>query len=211
MKIDILTLFPEIFAGVFDFSIVKRAVDKQLVTINLHNLRNWATDKYKSVDDRPYGGGAGMILRVDIVDKALTEIKPDKTILLDAAGDTWTQQKAGTMINNHHIALICGHYEGVDYRIAEHLADEVISVGNYVLSGGEIGAMALVDSMVRLIPGVLGNPQSLEEESFDEAGLEYPQYTRPEDYKSWKVPEILLSGHHQKIKAWRKAGRQSGE
>jgi len=214
VRIDILTLFPEMFAGVLDYSILRRAQDHSIVKINIHNLRDWATDKYKSVDDRPYGGGPGMVMRVDIIDSAVSELKDHKSkvILLDAKGKTFKQKKAQELAKEEHLILICGHYEGVDQRVAEHIADEVISVGDYVLSGGEIPAMTIVDSVVRLLPGVLGNPESLVEESFNEVppspqGLrrarEYPQYTRPEEYKGWKVPEVLLSGNHKLINEWR--------
>jgi tRNA (guanine37-N1)-methyltransferase len=210
MRIDILTLFPEMFAGPLDYSIVKRAQEKNDLQIKIHNLRDWATDKYKSVDDHPYGGGAGMILRVDIIEKAISTLKSQitnhksqKVILLDAGGKRFTQKKAVQLSKETHLIIICGHYEGVDHRIHEHIADEVISVGDYVLSGGEIPAMVVVDTVVRLLPGVLGNPNSLEEESFNETGVEYPQYTRPEEYKGWKVPKVLLSGNHKEIKKWR--------
>lgn len=211
MRIDILTLFPEMFTGVFEYSIIKRARDKGEAEITLHNLRKWATDNYQSVDDRPYGGGPGMVMRVEIVDKALDELKTEdcKVILMDAGGETYTQKKAEEFSKFKHIIFICGHYEGVDHRIVEHLADEVISVGEYVLSGGEIPAMTIIDSVVRLLPGVLGNQDSLKEESHDGTGLEYPQYTRPEEYKGWKVPEVLLSGNHKKIEEWKKSKRLS--
>ncbi|HBC72818.1 MAG: tRNA (guanine-N(1)-)-methyltransferase [Candidatus Amesbacteria bacterium GW2011_GWB1_47_19] len=223
MRIDILTLFPEQFEGVFSYSIIKRAQEKGLADIKLHNLRDWATDKYKSVDDRPYGGGAGMILRVDVIDKAIKNIKiqklkfksnsnpkTQKVILLDAGGDKFNQKKAEELSGCEHLIIICGHYEGVDHRVHEHIAQEVISVGDFVLSGGEIPAMIIVDSVVRLIPGVLGNPESLSEESFSGVTkqqssivTEYPQYTRPEKFKGWKVPEVLLSGNHKQIREWR--------
>lgn len=204
------------FAGPLDLSILRRAQDKSLVEIKIHNLRDWATDKHKSVDDKPYGGGAGMVMRVDIIDRAINDLKlkvetrlPDgqggkwKVILLDAAGGTFDQKKAQEFAKEEHLIIICGHYEGVDHRVAEHIADEVISIGGYVLSGGEIPAMAVIDSVVRLLPGVLGNPKSLDEESFNEGAVEYPQYTRPEEYKGWKVPEVLLSGNHKEISDWR--------
>lgn len=206
MQVDILTLFPEMFAGPLDFSIVKRAKEKGLVTINIHNLRDWATDNYKSVDDKPYGGGAGMIMRVDIIDAAVSKLKSknSKVILLDAGGEKYTQAKAQQLSKVDRLIFICGHYEGVDHRVSEHIADEVISVGDYVLSGGEIPTMTIIDSVVRLLPGALGNEESLTEESHNEGEIEYPQYTRPEEYKGWKVPEILLSGHHKNIESWRK-------
>lgn len=213
MKIDVLTLFPEMFKGPFSESIIKRAQEQRLVEINIHNLRDWATDKHKTVDDRPYGGGAGMILKVDVIDKALKKIKSQKskTILLSAKGKLFTQGKAHEFSKLDHLILIAGHYEGVDERVAKHLVDEEISIGNYILTGGEIPAMVIADSVIRLIPGVL-NPDSLMEESFStttssqlQATIEYPQYTRPEKYKGWKVPEVLLSGNHKEINSWRES------
>ncbi len=214
MKIDILTLFPQMFTGPFSESIIKRAQEKNLVKIRIHNLRNWATDKRKSVDDRPYGGGAGMIMRVDIVDAAISKLKTPKSkvILLDAGGKTFNQTKARELSKLKHLILIAGHYEGVDHRVHEHLVDEIISIGDYVLTGGEIPAMVITDTIVRLIPGAI-DPESLKEESFSslkiensklKINLEYPQYTRPEEYKGWKVPKVLLSGNHKEIESWRK-------
>ena len=216
MKIDILTLFPKMFEGPFDESIVRRAQDNSLLEIKIHDLRKWAKDKRKTVDDRPYGGGVGMIMRVDVIDPALRDLKLKvkseklKVILLDATGEKFNQQKAVQLSKVEHLIFVCGHYEGVDHRVHEHLADEVISIGDYVLTGGEIPAMVMVDTVVRLLPGVI-KPESLSEESFSLAinhqpltiNVEYPQYTRPENYKGWKVPEILLSGNHQKINSWR--------
>lgn len=207
MKIDILTLFPDMFGGPFDASIIKRAESKGLVQVKVHDLRKWGDGERKNVDDRPYGGGVGMVLRVDIIDSALKELrtKNSKVILLDATGERYTQAKARDFSKLDHIILISGHYEGVDHRVHEHLTDEVISIGDYVLTGGEIPAMVLVDSVIRLIPGVLGKDESSVEESHKEPGyLEYPQYTRPEEYKSWKVPKVLLSGNHADIDKWRK-------
>jgi len=216
MTLDILTLFPEMFAGPFEYSIVKRASENGLVKINLHDLRQWATDKYKSVDDRPYGGGAGMVMRVDIIDAAVAALKSQfsKVVLMDAGGERYTQKKAEELARVEQLIIICGHYEGVDHRVHEHIAEAVISVGDYVLSGGEIPAMIIADSVIRLLPEVLGNPKSLEEESFHESLMlndqcsirtEYPQYTRPEEYKGWRVPEVLLSGNHKQIQEWRKS------
>lgn len=209
MQIDVLTLFPPMFEGVFNYSIVKRARDKKILDLRFTDLRDFATDKYKSVDDKPYGGGPGMLMRIDIIDKALSSLKSNiinhksKVILMDAGGEKLTQKKAVQLSKEKNLIIICGHYEGVDHRVHEHLVDEVISIGDYVLSGGEIPAMVLVDTITRLLPGVLGNEESLAEESHNDNNVEYPQYTRPEEYKGWKVPEVLLSGDHKKISAWR--------
>lgn len=221
MKISILTLFPDMFAGLFDFSIIKRAKEKNLVEIELIDIRQFAEDKYKSVDDRPYGGGAGMIMRVDVIDRAIAGSKEKDTgnngkiVLLDAGGEKFDQRKAEEFSKVEHLILIAGHYEGVDHRVHEHLVDEVISVGDFVVSGGEIPAMMVTDAVTRLIPGALGNPESLAEESFSQGvgysvqgtEIEYPQYTRPEEYKGWKVPEVLLSGNHKEIEKWRKSSQ----
>jgi tRNA (guanine37-N1)-methyltransferase len=206
MKIDILTLFPEMFQGPFNYSIIKRAIENKLVEIRVYNLRDWAIDKHRTVDDHPYGGGPGMILRVDVIDKALKKIKKQysKTILLSAKGKRYDQQSAQKLSKEKHIILIAGHYEGVDQRVYEYLVDDVVSVGNYVLTGGEIAAMIVTDSIVRLLPGVIGAEEALKEESHSKPGyIEYPQYTRPEEYKGWEVPDILLSGNHKEIEIWR--------
>lgn len=215
MKIDIITLFPEMFEGPFSESIIKRAQEKKLIEINIHNLRRFGNDERKTVDDRPYSGGPGMLLRVDIIDKALKDIqkkniKNSKTVLLDATGKTFKQKVAKNLSRLDQLILICGHYEGVDHRVHEHLVDEVISIGNYVLTGGEIPAMIMTDSVTRLIPGSLGKDESSLDESHSSPGyLEYPQYTRPEIYKGWKVPSVLLSGNHQKIIDWKKKNQPS--
>ena len=221
MIIHVLTLFPKMFSGPFDESIIKRAQEKELVEIKIHNLRDWAVDKHGSVDDRPYGGGTGMILRVEPVYNALKElkkvkIKNSKTILLSPRGETFNQQKAQKLSRLDEIILICGHYEGFDERI-RNFVDEEISIGNFVLTGGEIPAMAITDAIVRLLPGVLKKEEASQIESFSprlkklspkssnsdsELLIEYPQYTRPEEFRGLKVPEILLSGHHQKIEKW---------
>ncbi len=202
------------FAGPLTESILRRAVDKSLVEIKIHNLRDWSTDKHHTVDAPPYGGGPGMVMRVDVIDRAVQEVKKLRSyevtklrvILMDTKGTIYKQQKAVELSKKEHLILIAGHYEGVDHRVHEHIADEVISIGEYVLTGGELPAMVVVDSVVRLLPGVLGSEESLMEESYGEEGkIEYPQYTRPEEYKGWKVPDILLSGHHKKIEEWRKA------
>ena len=207
MKIDILTLFPDMFKGPFSESIVKRAQKKDVVEIKIHNLRDWAKDKHKSVDDKPYGGGAGMVLRVDVVDDALQDLKKknSKIILLSPQGQKFTQSKAKELLKLDHLILIAGHYEGFDERIRENLIDEEISIGNYVLTGGELPAMVVVDSIVRLLPGVLGDKESLVDETHSKPGQrKHPVYTRPENFKGWKVPDTLLSGNHKEIESWRK-------
>lgn len=205
------------FAGPFDKSILRRAQDKELVEINIFDLRTWGEGERKTVDDRPYGGGVGMILRVDIIEKALSELKKGskstKVILLDATGKKFTQGMARELSQVEHLIFIAGHYEGFDHRVHEHLVDEIISIGDYVLTGGEIPAMVVTDAIVRLIPNVLEKPEATLSESFSplkivnsklKIALEYPQYTRPEDYRGWKVPEILLLGNHKEIEKWRK-------
>jgi len=217
MKIDILTLFPEMFKGPFDTSMIKKAKDKSLVEINIHNLRAWSKDKHKSVDDRPYGGGKGMVIRVDVVDRALKNLQSSTishqplVILLSPQGKVFDQKKAQQLSKLEHLILIAGHYEGFDERIREHLVDEEISIGDYVLTGGELPAMVVVDTVVRLLPGVL-EPEAKEHESFSLTSnlkpptslLDYPTYTRPETFRGWKVPEVLLSGNHAEIEKWRK-------
>jgi tRNA (guanine37-N1)-methyltransferase len=215
MKIDVLTIFPEMFGGVFGTSIIGRAVGTGKVEIKVHNLRDWSDDNYKSVDGHPYGGGAGMVMRVDVVDRAIKDLKTQKpentktqtkVILMDTKGEMYSQKNAEELVNEEHLILIAPHFEGIDHRVHENIADKVFCVGPYVLSGGELPVMTVVDSIVRLIPGALGNPESLAEESFSEnIAQEYPQYTRPAEYNGWKVPEILLSGDHKKIGEWRKA------
>ncbi|MCX6816782.1 MAG: tRNA (guanosine(37)-N1)-methyltransferase TrmD [Candidatus Beckwithbacteria bacterium] len=207
MQVEILTIFPEIFPTWLTTSIIGRAQKKKLVKINVHNLRDWATDKHKSVDDKPFGGGPGMVMRVDVVERAISEFRFQnsdfRTILLTPQGKKFNQRLAQKLAKQKQLILICGHYEGFDERI-RRLANEEISIGDYVLTGGEIPAMALIDAVVRLIPGVVGNDESTKDESFSQNLLEYPQYTRPEIYKKMTVPKILLSGNHAEIKKWRK-------
>ncbi len=209
MQIDVLTLFPEMFEGPFAWSIVKRAKQNGVVKINIHNLRDYASGSYKAVDDRPYGGGPGMIIRVDIIDKAICSVRlPDQkslVVLTEARGKKYSQNMAKVFSKVDQLIIICGHYEGIDARVSEYLVDETVSVGDYILSGGEIPAMAITDSVVRLLPGALGNEESLIEESFNTESTEYPQYTRPEEYKGWRVPEVLLGGNHKLIDEWRKS------
>ena len=200
------------FEGVFKASIVGRATGTGVVDIKVHNLRDWSDDNYKSVDDRPFGGGAGMVMRVDVVERAIQELKNSRNqelktmvILMDTKGKMYDQKVAEKLKLEERLILIAPHFEGIDHRVHEHLADEVYSIGPYVLSGGELPVMVVVDSLCRLLPGVVGNPESLTEESYsEEMEMEYPQYTRPAEYKGWKVPEVLLSGDHKKIEAWRK-------
>ncbi len=212
MKINILTLFPNMFKGPFDESMILAAKKKGLVQIKTHDLRKWGIDKRGSVDDRTYGGGKGMLIRVDVISNALNKVtkkwgifkkKNLKIILLDAAGEKFTQKKAIELSKADHLVFIAGHYEGIDHRVHEHLVDEIISIGDYVLTGGEIPAMVMIDSIVRLIPGVLEAEATQIESHSVEGQLEYPQYTRPVDYKGWKVPKVLLSGNHKAIQDWR--------
>lgn len=212
MRISILTLFPEMFLGPFNYSIIKRAQDKKIVTIDFIKIRDFGIGKHKIVDDKPYGGGAGMVLRVDVIDRALSSIrnggttKESKAVLLDPRGKIFTQKIALRMSKLKHLILIAGHYEGVDERI-NNFVDEKISIGDYVLTGGEIPAMIVTDTIVRLIPKVI-KYASTQSESFSISNfpfpvLEYPHYTKPKSYKNLKVPRILLSGDHQKIAKWR--------
>ncbi len=208
MKISIITLFPQMISSYFDESIVKRAQDKKLVEIEIINLRDFAIDDYGTVDDRPYGGGTGMIIRVDVIHKAISKIniknKKEKIILTSPKGKIFDQKKAQKYAQLDHLIIIAGHYEDVDARVLDYV-DEEISMGDFILTGGEIPASAIVDSVVRLIPGVLKKDQATKNESFnidDKKILEYPQYTRPEEFMGKKVPEILLKGDHKKIKKW---------
>ena len=208
MRIDILTLFPNMFSGVFDESIIKRAREKELLEIVLTDIRDYAEDKHRSVDDKPFGGGAGMVMMCQPVFAAAEGVKKqagsvDEVILLTPQGRRFDQDLARELAQKQRLMLIAGHYEGFDERIREHLATMEISIGDYVLSGGEVPAMALVDAITRLIPGVLGDEQSCEEDSFSLGLLEYPQYTRPAEFRRWQVPEILLSGNHERIRQWR--------
>jgi tRNA (guanine37-N1)-methyltransferase len=208
LHISVLTLFPELFVSPFSQSIIKRAIDTKKVSLEYINLRDFSTDSYKSVDDHPYGGGHGMILRVDIIDRALQNAKckmPNakcKTILLDPEGIPYTQSKARELSLLEDLILVCGHYEGIDERVRD-LVDEEVSIGDYIVTGGEIPAMVVVDSVVRLLPQALKKSAATIDESFTNNTLEYPQYTRPNLYNNHHVPKILLSGDHNKIAEWR--------
>lgn len=205
MQIDILTLFPGMFKGVFSESIIKRAQAAKKLEINIHNLRDWSGDKHRKVDDKPYGGGPGMVMSCQPIFDAVGDLKTrSRVILLTPQGKKLDQKLAKKLSKEKRLILICGHYEGVDERVRQALVDEEISIGDYVLTGGEIPAMVLVDAVARLIPGVLGHKDSNKQESFSSGLLEYPQYTRPAVYKGLKVPQILLSGDHEQIEAWRK-------
>lgn len=209
MRIDIITLFPDFFEGFKTHSIMGRAIKSGKVELLIHNLRDQAQDNYGSVDDHPYGGGPGMVLKVDVLHRAITDVRREiigdsvKIILLTPQGQVYKQKMALELSNESNLILICGHYEGFDERVREY-CDLEISVGDYVLTGGELPAMTIVDSVVRLLPGVLGDDTSSHDESHSEGLLEYPQYTRPEEYMGKKVPEILLQGNHAKIKQWRR-------
>ncbi|MFA4854089.1 MAG: tRNA (guanosine(37)-N1)-methyltransferase TrmD [Candidatus Omnitrophota bacterium] len=209
MRIDIITIFPKMFSAVLDESIIKRAQQKGKVKIFVHDLRDYSLDKHRKVDDRPFGGGSGMLIQAQPIFAVVEKIKKKirgkaKVILLCPQGDRFTQSKAKALSRRGNLILICGHYEGVDERVRQYLVDEEISIGDYVLTGGELPAMVLVDSIVRLIPGVLGDKNSLNFESFEGNLLEYPQYSRPAKFRKWPVPEVLVSGDHDRIAAWRK-------
>ena len=211
MVFHILTIFPEFFEGPFRYGVLAKAVDAGLITIQIHDLRNWTYDRHRSVDDRPFGGGEGMLLKPAPIFEAVESVWPQRDreqqrlILLSAQGKRFTQEAARRLAGFREIFLICGRYEGVDERVAEHLADEELSIGDFVLSGGELGAALVVDSVTRLLPGVLGNADSAVQESFSEENLlDCPQYTRPADFRGWKVPETLVSGNHEEIRRWRR-------
>ncbi|MUG43410.1 tRNA (guanosine(37)-N1)-methyltransferase TrmD [Paenibacillus woosongensis] len=212
MRVDVLTLFPEMFTGVFGTSILGKAQDKGIVSLNPVNFRDYAGNKHGTVDDTPYGGGGGMVLKPDPIFRAVEDLlsgKPadapaPRIILMCPQGESFTQRKAEELAEEKHLIFICGHYEGYDERIREHLITDELSVGDYVLTGGELPAMVVVDSVVRLLPGVLGNETSAVTDSFSTGLLEYPHYTRPVEFRGWKVPDILLSGHHANVADWRR-------
>ncbi len=210
MRFDIVTLFPEMLRGPFAASIVSRAVDRGIAEIELHDLRQWGHGKHRKVDDAPFGGGAGMVMQPEPLFAAVESIPGQaeaRTVLLTPQGRLLTQAVVDELAAVPHLLLLCGHYEGVDERVREHLADDEISIGDYVLSGGEPAAIVLVDAIVRRLPGALGSEASLDEESHTGGLLEYPQYTRPAEYRGWPIPDILLSGHHKDVQTWRR--RQS--
>lgn len=232
MKVDVLTLFPEMFDGVFQSSILGKAAEKGIVSLNAVNFRPYSGNKHSQVDDTPYGGGGGMVLKPEAIFAAAEDVlsvpsvssvadsdsvsgdlldsmlevrkKPARVILMCPQGETFTQKKAEELAKEDHLVFICGHYEGYDERIREHLVTDELSIGDYVLTGGELPAMVIIDSVVRLLPGVLGNEMSAVTDSFSTGLLEYPHYTRPAEFRGWKVPDILLSGHHANIEVWRR-------
>jgi tRNA (guanine37-N1)-methyltransferase len=212
LRFDILSIFPEMFTTPFDCSLIRKARDNGLIEIGVHDIRSYAEDKHRMTDDAPYGGGGGMVMKVEPIARALDHLSEgpdagravDAVILLTPQGETFNQKIAGEFALYSRIVLICGHYEGVDERVRTHLVDREISLGDYVLTGGELPAMVVVDAVARLVPGVLGNSESASLDSFAMGLLEYPHYTRPGEYRGWKVPEVLLSGNHRDITAWRR-------
>jgi tRNA (guanine37-N1)-methyltransferase len=227
MIIDIITIFPDMFTGPMTESIIKRAQSQNIVSIRIHDLRQWTDLPHHTTDDRPYGGGPGMVMMVEPIHKAIQSLSKNsslikggravsqesynqKIILTAASGQTFTQAKAREYSQLQHLIIIAGHYEGVDQRVEDHLVDESISIGDYVLTGGELPAMVITDAITRLLPGVVGDPQSIIDESHSQAGYkEYPHYTRPENYNGWEVPKVLLSGNHAAIESWRKQNKKS--
>ncbi|MGD6958696.1 tRNA (guanosine(37)-N1)-methyltransferase TrmD [Rossellomorea aquimaris] len=208
MRIDVLSLFPSMFEGIFGESILKKAYEKEAVSYNVINFREYADNKHNQVDDYPYGGGAGMVLKPQPIFDAVDALKNEqqskpKVILMCPQGERYTQQKAEELAKEEHLVFICGHYEGYDERIREHVVTDEISIGDYVLTGGELGAMVVIDSVVRLLPGVLGNEDSPIQDSFSSGLLEHPHYTRPSDFRGMKVPDELISGNHRLIDEWR--------
>ncbi len=208
IRFDVLSIFPEMFQSPLNYSLLKKAQDKGLIQFSFHNIRDWAQDKHKMTDDAPYGSGCGMVMKVEPIEKALHAVRKQEmdplVVLMTPQGETFNQKIAAEFAEKKQIIIICGRYEGVDERIRQHLTDREISIGDYILTGGELSAMVLMDAVSRLVPGVLGNEQSVEGESFSQGLLEYPQYTRPAQYKGWGVPDVLLSGNHAEIEKWRK-------
>lgn len=205
MKIQILTIFPEMCGEVLGGSILKRAQEKKLASLEAVDLRKWATGKHRTTDDAPYGGGPGMVMKIEPIDRALTELRTPESqvIFLSPQGRKFSHPVAVELSRQSHLILLCGHYEGVDQRVADHLIDDEISIGDYVLTSGVLPALVVTDAVVRLLPGVLGDSRSAEQDSFATGVLDHPHYTRPEIYRDWPVPDILLSGNHAAIDRWR--------
>ncbi|MFZ4597890.1 MAG: tRNA (guanosine(37)-N1)-methyltransferase TrmD [Terrimicrobiaceae bacterium] len=206
MKIQILTIFPEMCREILNASILKRAQEKGLADLDAVDLRNWTNDRHKTTDEAPYGGGPGMVMKIEPIDRALTELRTPETkvILMSPQGRRFSHNVATDLAREPHIILLCGHYEGIDQRVADHLVDDQISIGDYVLTNGALAALVITDAVVRLLPGVLGDEESAAQDSFATGLLDHPHYTRPVEYRGWKVPDILLSGHHAAIEAWRR-------
>src|SRR5262249_16299728 len=206
MKIDILTLFPEICRAPLSESIMKRAQENKIVDLRIHNLRDWTTDKHHIVDDAPFGGGQGMVMKPEPIFAAVEDLHNEgsKVVVMSPAGHRFDQQTATQLSQEPHLIIICGHYEGIDHRVIEHLVDLEISIGDYVLTNGAVAAVVLADSIVRLLPGALGHELSAVDDSFNRGLLEAPQYTRPPEFRGWKVPQVLLSGNHAEIARWRR-------
>jgi tRNA (guanine37-N1)-methyltransferase len=212
VRIDVLTLFPDAFRGPLDVSIIKRAREDGLLDLQIHDIREHATDRHRSVDDYPFGGGQGMVMRVDVLDRALQFVQeqdgpPGLVVYLSPQGEVLNDRIVRELARNDRLVLVCGRYEGVDERFVEHCVDREVSIGDYILTGGELPAMVLIDAVARHIPGALGDEVSPEEESFAGGLLEHPQYTRPAEYRGWDVPEVLISGHHAKIEKWKREQR----
>ena len=208
IRFDILTVFPEMFLSPLDCSLLKKAREQRRIDIRVHDIRMYAEDRHRMTDDAPYGGGGGMVMKVEPIDRALKAIRAEDTgcltVLLTPQGEPFTQRAAEVLASLPRIVLICGHYEGVDERVRTRLADREMSIGDYVLTGGELPAMVVVDAVARLVPGVLGNAESATQDSHATGLLEHPHYTRPAEYRDWRVPEVLLSGHHREIERWRR-------
>ncbi|NLA41020.1 MAG: tRNA (guanosine(37)-N1)-methyltransferase TrmD [Smithella sp.] len=208
IRFDVLTIFPEMLQSPLEFSLLKKAREKGLIEIGLHNIRDWAQDKHRMTDDAPYGGGCGMVMKVEPVARAVAAVKQpgeaSLVVLMTPQGEVFNQNIAAELARLEQIILICGRYEGVDERVREHLADREISLGDYILTGGELSALVVIDATARLVPGVLGNDDSASRESFSQGLLEYPQYTRPVQYSGWQVPEVLQSGNHARIERWQR-------
>lgn len=206
MRIDIITIFPEMIEGFFNHSILKRAQNKGLAEIHLHNLRDWTTDKHRRVDDYPFGGSAGMVMKIEPVDRCITSLKAereyDEVVFMTPDGEQFNQSMANTMSLAGNLIFLCGHFKGIDYRIREHFITKEISIGDYVLTGGELAAAVVADSIIRIIPGVISDEQSALSDSFQDNLLAPPVYTRPANYNGWEVPEVLLSGHEARIRDW---------
>ena len=207
-EIDLVTIFPDFFEGPLQESLIHRAVKNKFVKISVHNLRDYTHDRHKSVDDTPFGGGPGMVMMPGPLFECVEAVQKESgrkkwVVLLDAGGEPLTPPIVRSLASRQRLILICGHYEGIDHRVHEHLADQIISVGDFVTMGGEAPALCLMEAVLRFVPGVLGNEKSLAEESFED-GLEYPQYTRPRDFRGMKVPDVLVSGHHKEVEKWRK-------